>query len=93
MSYEALDIQALLELISRRKAGPWLRSLTPSLTLPGGPLLRTLPESWPLYAVAVPPDGQTMVSASEDTGLKVWDLPWRSLPCGTLIPTLAGNGF
>jgi hypothetical protein len=76
MPFDAsLNIQSLLEQISRRKAQPWLRSLTPSLTPPGGPLLRTLPETWPLYAVAVTSDGQIMVSASEDTGLKVWDLP------------------
>lgn len=74
MSYAALDIQALLAQIRQWKAMPWLRSLTPSLTLPSGPLLRTLPETWPLYAVAVTPDGQTMISASEDSGLKIWSL-------------------
>ncbi len=75
MSFQALGIQALLEQMRQRKSVPWLLSLAPSLTSPNGPLLRTLSESWLLYAVAVTPDGQTLVSASEEPGFKVWDLP------------------
>ncbi|HAG81256.1 MAG TPA: hypothetical protein DCL61_08795, partial [Cyanobacteria bacterium UBA12227] len=42
MSFEVSEIQALLERAKQSKNSPWLRPLTPSLTPPGGRLLRTL---------------------------------------------------
>jgi len=75
MSYEVSDIQAMLEQAKQWKAVPWLRPLTPSLTPPGGPLLRTLTgHTFDVRAVAITPDGKLAVSASGDGTLKVWNL-------------------
>jgi WD40 repeat protein len=53
----------------------WLRPLRPSLTPPGGPLLRTLEgHAGGINAVALTPDGKRAVSASNDSTLKLWDL-------------------
>jgi WD40 repeat protein len=59
-----------------RRGEPWLRPLTSSLTLPGGPLLHILPghAPSPVYAVAATPDGRQAISAAADGTLKVWDL-------------------
>ena len=66
---------------------PWLRPLRQSLTPPGGPLLRTLEgHTDSVSAVALTPDGQRAVSASEDRTLKVWDLKR-----GELLRTLEGH--
>jgi len=67
--------QGLLEQAKRWKQSPWLRPKTPSLTPPGGQLLRTLSgHSDTVLAVAVTPDGKQAISASRDKTLKVWDL-------------------
>jgi WD40 repeat protein len=74
MSFKAPEIQALLAQ-SKQKQKPWLRPFTPSLTPPGTPLLRTLTgHSSYVKAVAITPDGKQVVSASDDSTLKVWDL-------------------
>jgi WD40 repeat protein len=53
----------------------WLQPMVPSLTPPGGPLLRTLTgHSRRVNAVAVTADGKRAVSASGDWTLKVWDM-------------------
>ena len=51
---------------------PWLRPTTPSLTPPGGRLIRTLTghSSW-VNAVAITPDGKRAISGSYDRTLKV----------------------
>jgi WD40 repeat protein/serine/threonine protein kinase len=69
------SIRALLQQAAKRNVGVWLRPLTPSLTEPGGPLIRTLKDhtAW-VTAVAVTPDGQRAVSASHEGALRVWDL-------------------
>ena len=65
----------------------YLRLLSPSLMPPGGPLLRTLEgHSHFVNAVAITPDGQAAVSASDDNTLKVWDLK-----SGTLRLSLEGH--
>lgn len=75
LSYKALEIQAMLEQAKQWKAAPWFRPLTPSLTQPSERLLRTLVgHTGGVNAVAVFPDGQQAVSASDDGTLKVWDL-------------------
>jgi WD40 repeat protein len=74
LSFEAPEIQALLA-HSKQKQKPWLRPFTPSLMPPGTPLLRTLSgHSGSVWAVAITPNGQQVVSASGDNTLKVWDL-------------------
>ena len=69
------SIQAFLKQAAERKVWPWLRPLKPSLTAPGGPLIRTLEGHTSLVtAVAVTPDGRHVVSGSDDNTLRVWDL-------------------
>jgi WD40 repeat protein len=67
-------ITALLERARLSGSAPWLRPLSPSLTLPGCPLVRTLTghSSW-VRALAVLQDGR-VVSASNDETLRVWDV-------------------
>ena len=87
MTQEAPEIQALLEQARQWKGAPWLRPLTPSLTPPGGLLLRTLTgHTQGVTAVAVAPDGRHAISASWDETLKVWDLE-----SGEELHTLQGH--
>ena len=52
-----------------------LRCLTPSLTPPGSPLIRTLSgHSNGVNAIALTPDGKTVISGSFDKTIKIWDL-------------------
>jgi WD40 repeat protein len=75
LGQEAPEIQTMLEQTKEWRAAPWLRPLTPSLTPPGGPLIRTLQgHTSGVRAVAVTPDGRRAVSGSDDHTLKVWDL-------------------
>ena len=68
-------------------AATWLRPLTPSLTPPGGALVRTLEgHASAVAGVAVTPDGKRAVSASDDKTLKVWDLA-----TGAVLHTLEGH--
>jgi hypothetical protein len=88
LAFESPEIQAILEQAKRWKVASWLRPLVPSLTPPGGPLLRTLTgHSRGVMAVAVTPDGRRAVSASSDHTLKVWDLRER----GEELRTLTGH--
>ena len=65
------EIQAMLEVAKQLKASPWLRPLTPCLTLPRRGLLRTLEgHSNSVNAVAVTADGKRAISASADKSLK-----------------------
>jgi WD40 repeat protein len=74
---QGFDTPGIQQLLSQAKPSktPWLRPLTPSLTPPGGQLLRTLEgHSYSVNAVAMTPDGLKAISASSDKTLKVWDL-------------------
>ena len=74
---QGFDVQRIQQLLSQAKQSKstWLRPLTPSLTSPGGRLLRTLKgHSDSVYAVAVTADGKQAISASRDKTLKLWDL-------------------
>jgi len=87
LSFDGPDVQALLAQARGWKAFPWLRPLAPSLTPPGGALLRTLTgHTAGVRAVAVTPDGRRAVSASDDQTLKVWDLE-----SGVELRTLTGH--
>jgi WD40 repeat protein len=61
------SIQVLLKQADGGKAWPWLRPLHSTLTVPGGPLIRTLEgHTSSVRAVALTPDGRRAVSASDD---------------------------
>jgi WD40 repeat protein len=77
----------MLDQIGQNRDELWIRPLIPSLTPPGGPLLRTLEgHSGSVNAVAVTPDGRKAVSGSFDNTLKVWDLEK-----GEVIATFTGE--
>jgi hypothetical protein len=74
---DEVAIRGLLDQARQWRGGePWLRPLTATLTLPGGPLLHILPghAPSPVYSVAATADGRQAISASSDGTLKVWDL-------------------
>jgi WD40 repeat protein len=71
----AEESPAIQEMLEDWPEELWLRPLRPSLTAPGGPLLRTLEGHTDLVnAVAVCDGGRRAISASSDHTLKVWDL-------------------
>jgi WD40 repeat protein/serine/threonine protein kinase len=82
----APDIQALLKGAAENNR-PWIRPLTPSLTPPGGPLIRTFKghTAW-VHSVALTSDGRFAVSGSWDCTLRVWDLR-----LGQSVRTLEGH--
>ena len=53
---------------------PWLQPMKPALQPPGTGLRLTIYGQVGFSAVAVTPDSQRAVSASDDRTLKVWDL-------------------
>ncbi len=68
-------ITELLTQAQQCQRRPWIRPLFPSLTPPGGPLIRTLTGHRDIVlAVAITFDGQRVVSSSDDNTLKVWNL-------------------
>jgi WD40 repeat protein len=80
-------IQTLLRQAGEKARVPWLRPLRPTLTPPGGSLIRTLEDHTSVVtAVAVTPDGRRAVSASRDRTLRVWDLG-----SGQVVRTLEGH--
>jgi len=84
-SEKAPAIQILLKQV--QPTFPWLRSLTPTLIAPGGPLFRTInAHSDSINAVAITSDGEYAISTSRDKTLKVWDLK-----SGTELGTLKGH--
>jgi WD40 repeat protein len=87
MSQKSARIEALLKQAVNEKTGPWLRPLFPSLTPPGGSLLRTLQgHKKSVSTAAISHDGKYAVSGSWDHTLKVWDLS-----SGDVIHTLEGH--
>jgi WD40 repeat protein len=74
LAHDSPNIQNLLKQAVANQKGAWLRPLTASLIQPGGSLLRTLEgHSGPVNCVAITPDDQSVVSASRDKTLIVWN--------------------
>ncbi len=80
------EIVALRAQAGRWQQSPWLRPLWPALDEAGGALRCTLPHDAFVHAVALAPDGRTLVSGSEDNTVKVWDIE-----SGSLLRTLEGH--
>ncbi|MFM6619085.1 MAG: WD40 repeat domain-containing protein [Dolichospermum sp.] len=72
LHFHTPEINNLLQQISTDQG---LRCLTPSLTPPGSPLIRTLEgHTCSVITIAVTPDGKTVISGSDDQTIKIWDL-------------------
>lgn len=72
---EAAMIHSLVEQAGKWRGQTWLRPLSPSLTQPGGPQIRTLQgHSSPVNAVTITPDGRLALSGDTQGKLIVWDL-------------------
>jgi WD40 repeat protein len=82
--------ERLGRLLAQVRAGtrhPWLCPLTPTLTAPGGPLVRTfVGHTDGLTAVAVMPSGKQALSASDDKTLMLWDIE-----TGAVLRTFHGH--
>ncbi len=79
--FDAPEIQGLLQQIPRSKT-TCLRSLTGSLTTPNEPLIRTLTgHSGSVWSVTVTPDGEQVISGSQDGTIKIWNLNSGNLIC------------
>jgi WD40 repeat protein len=87
LGFESPGIQGLHAQIQEAQTGMWLRPLNPSLTPPGGPLLRTLSGlSDSIEGVAVYEKQGWVFSASKDGTIKVW-----GLETGQEMRTLTGH--
>ena len=72
---------------ARQALGPWIRPLVPTLTLPGGPLIRTLTGHEDFVdAIVIFDEGRRAISVSHDQTARVWDLDR-----GTEIMKLSGE--
>jgi WD40 repeat protein len=68
-------IQEMLQQAQHRQTSPWLCPLTPSLTSPDEPLIRTYKgHTDSVWSVAVTPDGNKIISGSQDGTIKIWNL-------------------
>ena len=75
MSQETLEIKSLLDQIMKWKDKPWIRTLSQSLSSPGGCVIRTLEgHTHTINAVAVFKEGKRVISGSKDKKLIVWDI-------------------
>jgi WD40 repeat protein len=81
------NIQVFLNQTAAKKAGPWLRPMKPSLSQPGGHLIRILRgHKQNINAVVLTPDNRSAVSGSWDNTLRVWNLE-----NGKTLHTLEGH--
>ncbi|WP_160111608.1 hypothetical protein [Tolypothrix sp. NIES-4075] len=88
MDSKDYTIQSLTDHALKRKTGIWLRPLVRSLISPHESLLRNLQSghNQVVNAMVVMPDGQRVISASNDNTLKIWDLE-----SGAVLSTLEGH--
>jgi WD40 repeat protein len=73
---QCFDVPEIQQLLSQAKQSKttWLRPLTLSLTSPDEPLIRTFTgHRGSVWSVAVP-DGEQVISGSQDGTLKIWNL-------------------
>ncbi len=81
------EIAELLDAIANHKTHPALLTAQPTLQQAGGPLLRTFTgHTSYVKAAAFAPDGNTIISASNDGTLKLWDVA-----TGQELRTFAGH--
>ena len=84
---EKPEIRSFVDEIAKGAPRPWLLPLHPALYPPGGLLVRTLEgHSGRVTAVALFPDGERALSASDDDTLKLWDLE-----TGQMLKALEGH--
>jgi WD40 repeat protein len=75
------------EKLAKNTQAPWLRSLRPALHPPRAPLICSISGvSGKVISLAVTPNAERVVSASDDESLKVWDVA-----SGTELFTLKGH--
>jgi len=87
MGLKSNRLQAMVNQIGNDISKPWLRPIIPSLSMPGGPLIRILEgHDQSVTAVAIANDGITIVSASRDKKLRVWNIK-----TGEMLRTLEGH--
>ena len=73
--FEDEELKNLIDQVIEETKTPWLRPITPTLTAPGGSLVRSLlGHSGPVNSVAISHDGSFAISGSDDNTLKIWDL-------------------
>jgi WD40 repeat protein len=74
-TFSSPAIRTLLERARSTASGPWLWPLIPTLTPPGGPLVRILAgHNGPVNAAQITPDGRQIFSGSADRTVAIWDL-------------------
>jgi WD40 repeat protein len=75
LSSEEPAVTRVLQQAQGWKGAVWLKPMYPTLTPPGGPLLRILEgHDGSVGAVALTPGGRHVISGSTDRTLRVWDL-------------------
>ena len=73
LSFEIPEIQQMLQQAKSWKVTSWLRPIAPSLTPPGGRLLRTFTGHSGWVNAIVVTSGGMVISGSSDNTLKVWN--------------------
>jgi WD40 repeat protein len=69
------NINSFCESIISKNLSPWFRSLRPSLTSPGGPIIHILKgHQHDVTSLAFSPDEKQLVSSSRDNTIRVWDV-------------------